>query len=356
MLNRLKFLTSKTPVYLVYWVTQNCNARCPFCFNWEENLKKNNDLSVAEIGQLAKSLPNLKYITFSGGEPTLRSDLPALVAAFVKHSDLQNCTIVTNGFKWERMLDFLEEICSSHPKLLVNVGVSIDFIGPRHDEYRKLDGCYEGAVKVIKGIKTLRDRYPRLMVGAAGTYTTATRDNFMETATHILKEFKIPFHPIYVRGEVEDPNLLSVDIDEYNAVSRKILGMAEHVLPWNSLEGAFRYALEDMALDAITRSETTKEMQTLCQAGRKALLLESNGNLRLCEMRPDSFGNVRDHGYDVPGMLQQEANRHIIDQVWDDKCNCTWECFVKASLPYDKKKWPRLMLLGARKAIKAKAG
>ena len=53
MLDKLKFLVSDVPSYMIFWVTQNCNAACAFCFNFEENLKKNRDLSVEEVRRIA---------------------------------------------------------------------------------------------------------------------------------------------------------------------------------------------------------------------------------------------------------------------------------------------------------------
>src|SRR4051812_5432386 len=104
MLDKARFLFGHVPSYLIFWVTQNCNARCAFCFNYEENTKKNNDLTVDEIRRVAKSLPGLKYLTLAGGEPTLRNDLADVATAFVEFSSIQMCTLVTNGFKWERVL------------------------------------------------------------------------------------------------------------------------------------------------------------------------------------------------------------------------------------------------------------
>ena len=165
MLERIKFLSNKAPSYLVFWVTQNCNAACSFCFNFEENLKKNRDLMPDEVERIARHFPHLKYLTLGGGEPTLRKDLVDVVAPFVVHSGLQMCTIVTNGYLWERMVNLVQTLCGRFPDLAVNIGVSIDLIGKKHDEIRVLDGCYENSIRLIKAIKEMRRDYPNVMIG-----------------------------------------------------------------------------------------------------------------------------------------------------------------------------------------------
>jgi len=352
VLDKLKFLVSDVPSYMIFWVTQNCNARCAFCFNFEENLKKNHDLTVAEVERIADRFPHIKYLTLAGGEPTLREDLPEIARAFVERSGLQMCTIVTNGFKWRRTLEAADEICTRHPHLGLNIGVSIDFIGDRHDEHRKLKGCFAGCVKIIEGVREMRRRHPHLMVSAVGTYTKATADSMLETARTITETYRVPYHMNLVRGLVEDMALKEVDLAHYKKTVAAVLALQETVLPATTFDAPFRFALEELAIENIYASAKDARMRSYCQAGRKAVVLESNGKLRLCEMLPDDFGNVRDHDYDIPAMLSRPEARAIIDKVWATKCHCTWECFNRANVAFDPKLWPRLATTAARKAIR----
>jgi len=355
MLDSFKFLANPSPSYMIFWVTQNCNARCEFCFNWESNLQKNNDLSIKEIEQLAQNYNHLKYLTIAGGEPTLRSDLPAIVAAFVEYSGLQICSIVTNGIKWESLLKQAEEICVRYPNLALNIGVSIDYIGEQHDVNRKAKGCYDGAIKIIQGVKELRrSTCPNLMVNAVGTYTKESQDSILQTACTIMKEYKIPYVLNLIRGEVEDNNLKEVDIHQYYKVAREILEMEKKVIPQTTFQSNFRFALEEMGVDNIYQSVVTGQMQSHCVAGRETVVLESNGKLRLCEILPDDFGNVRDNAYNIPTMLQSAKAEKIVSNILKNNCHCTWECVNRANIAYDFKKWPKLLVTGFQKALIAK--
>lgn len=343
------------PSYLVFWVTQNCNARCAFCFNHEENLKKNNDLSIDEISRIASSWKGLRYMTLAGGEPTLRQDLPEIIDAFAVHSGLSMCSIVTNGLKWRSILEQAERACIRQPRIGINIGVSIDFLGAEHDSNRKVEGCFDGCIKVIEGVRELRSRHPNLMVNAVGTYTKASASSIEGTARHIMTHYGIPYCLNLVRGSIEEPALKEIDIRHYEATARRILKMEETVIPRTTWMAPLRFALEEEAVGMIARTASGGGIQSTCVAGRQGVLLESNGNLRLCELRPDSFGNVRDHCYDVPGMLSSHASNKIVADMLMENCHCTWECLNRANAAFDATRWPRLALRVLRKHLGSSA-
>ncbi len=346
--DKFKFLFNDVPGYMIFWVTQNCNARCPHCFNWQENTKKNHDLKLDEIVKLAKNYGHLKYMTIAGGEPSLRNDLPEIVAAFVQYSGLQMCTVITNGYRWKQMLQQVERICHMYPQLGLNVAVSIDAIGADHDKHRGLDGCYDGSIALVEGVQELRKKFPNVMAAANGVYSSANADTILATGRHIITRYNIPFSMALVRGEVKEPGMKEVDIDHFRQVSNELLQLQDSVIPKTTFDAPFRFALDEMALDGVYHIFTTGEPYTRCQAGRQGVVLESNGKLRLCEELPDAFGNVRDNDYDIPKMLASPQARKLIDWVWESKCRCIWTCYLSASIPFDKKHWPRFAYLSLK--------
>lgn len=349
MLSDAKFLFDNSISYLVYWVTQNCNAFCAFCFNYEENTKKNNDLTLDEIEQVARSVPNLKYLTLGGGEPSLRKDLADLVGKFAVHSNLRFCNIVTNGFRWKMILEHAERIASRYPKMTLHIGLSVDYIGAQHDEHRKLAGCYEGCVKVIEGVKELHKKYPNIHVGVGGTLTASNVDSILDTGRHIMETYQVPYSITLVRGVVEDMSLKAVDARRYREIASKLLEMQARVLPRAGFKAAARFALEEASIDVIHQSIVTNSEQVPCQAGRKAVMMEAAGRLRLCEILEDDFGNVRDHGYNLTAMVNTDRGQEIVRRMRANKCHCTWECFNRANVAFAPKHWPRVAALTVRK-------
>jgi len=71
------------PVNITVSVSYRCNPRCKTCNVW---LLPNDDLTLQEWDRVFESLGRAPYwFTFSGGEPTLRKDLPDMVASAYRH-------------------------------------------------------------------------------------------------------------------------------------------------------------------------------------------------------------------------------------------------------------------------------
>ena len=78
------------PSYLTFYVNNICQLRCDMCFYWDSMQKKTIQLTTEQIEKLAKSLPNLIQLSVTGGEPTLRKDLPEVVKIFCSTSNTGN--------------------------------------------------------------------------------------------------------------------------------------------------------------------------------------------------------------------------------------------------------------------------
>ena len=65
------YLTKKSPVSLIHFLTNRCNARCSFCFIDFDNPKTFvGELDILEIEKMTKNLGNtLLNVNFTGGEP-----------------------------------------------------------------------------------------------------------------------------------------------------------------------------------------------------------------------------------------------------------------------------------------------
>lgn len=84
-------------------LTERCNQHCEFCFASSGETPKNPDISMAEIEKIydsliAKNRENPYNIQLSGGEPTMRSDLPEIIA-LGKAKGFTYIQLNTNGKK-----------------------------------------------------------------------------------------------------------------------------------------------------------------------------------------------------------------------------------------------------------------
>lgn len=75
---RRLLLDRPSPMFVELFVTRRCNLRCSYCFTWREG---GSDPSISEVKQRIDKIKELgcNVISFMGGEPTLREDLPELV-------------------------------------------------------------------------------------------------------------------------------------------------------------------------------------------------------------------------------------------------------------------------------------
>jgi MoaA/NifB/PqqE/SkfB family radical SAM enzyme len=154
---------TRRPVLVNFEVTMRCNARCGFCDYWktDPSAKSSEIKSFADAARFF----NPMVITFTGGEPTLRSDLEDLVAGVNAAISYKYMTLLTHG----GMLS--PERARSLWKAGINqFNISLDFLDERHDQARGIPGL---SAKIMRTIPRMRE------IGITGIRfnTVIKRDN-----------------------------------------------------------------------------------------------------------------------------------------------------------------------------------
>ncbi|MCK4818704.1 hypothetical protein KA005_23230 [bacterium] len=117
--------------------------------------KRNNELSPKEFSEILDDplFSNVRYVGVSGGEPTLRNDLPEIFEVLVKKSPrILGVGIITNAIQENQVIGRISRaavICSK-AGLPFNIMVSLDGIGPIHDRIRGHSGNFDSAMSVIR--------------------------------------------------------------------------------------------------------------------------------------------------------------------------------------------------------------
>lgn len=142
------------PRFLTYIVTFKCNARCIMCDSWKK--KEHNDLSVEEIENIFKQLPQLDGIRLSGGEPFLRKDLIEIDHLAQKYLKPYMIHITSNGFLTERIIEFVEKREKKIPLYLL---ISLDGLEATHNRIRGLDNAWGKTTSTLKELVSLKERY-----------------------------------------------------------------------------------------------------------------------------------------------------------------------------------------------------
>jgi len=132
------------PVWCAWQVTYRCNFRCGFCHYWKDPAGLLPEQSLEQIRLGSRKLANLGtlMISIAGGEPTMRSDLPEIVAAIgAYHFPF----LTTNG--WLVTKAMAEDLFAAG---LWGASVSIDHAdATRHDRRRGMRGAYNRALRAL---------------------------------------------------------------------------------------------------------------------------------------------------------------------------------------------------------------
>ncbi|WP_292377436.1 12,18-didecarboxysiroheme deacetylase [Methanosarcina sp. UBA289] len=185
----LQFSKDKKPV-VVWNMTRRCNLKCVHCYAQAKDIEFENELSTEEGKALIDDLASFgsPVILFSGGEPTMRKDLPELAA--YAHEKGMRAVISTNGTLIDRDLaKKLKDVGLSY------VGVSLDGIRETNDKFRGMKGAFDAA---IKGLHNCQEEGIKV-----GLRFTINKQNVRDIPAifDLLEEEKIPricfYHLVY---------------------------------------------------------------------------------------------------------------------------------------------------------------
>ena len=168
------------PNMLTFAVNDVCNASCEHCSFFEGVEEKGRPvLSTDQAQKVIREAQELgvSVITFVGGEPLLRRDLPEIISSVDK--DLSTTFLVTNGSSLSEMALKLKK------SGLDSVGVSIDSADPvKHDLFRGTRGLFW---KAIAGIERAKDA--GLTVAMVITLTPESfRDGELDNIVELARE------------------------------------------------------------------------------------------------------------------------------------------------------------------------
>jgi 12,18-didecarboxysiroheme deacetylase len=140
----LQFSKDKKPV-VVWNMGRRCNLKCVHCYAQSKDIEYQNELTTEQGKELIDDLAKFgaPVILFSGGEPTMRKDLPEL--ALYARSKGMRAVISTNGTLIDKkMAKVLKDIGLSY------VGVSLDGMRETNDKFRGAKGAFDAALNGMR--------------------------------------------------------------------------------------------------------------------------------------------------------------------------------------------------------------
>ncbi len=326
---------------IILFVTSLCNAKCGTCFYWQ-NLNQKGDLSLEELRQVSDTMPPLKKLLLSGGEPTLRRDLVEVVGLFVRRNGVRSVSMPTNGLIPDLLVRLTRGILDLDPALGVSIGLSIDGMGATHDEIRGVPGNYDKAIESLRRMLALREEAgARLSVNVTSVVCSRNLAEIPAFAEHLLADFDLDAHTlVLIRGE---PMLKGLLIDDAAALEsfrgfhldlvrryhdRRAAGRRTSAWhPGRLWERGFNLETLQVTYRNFLRGEA---WPFPCLAGQIVGVIDWNGDVRACELR-GKVANLRDYAYDFRRLWTSPEMQREIAAIEHDRCFCTHGCFMQPS-------------------------
>ena len=321
---------------LILFVTTQCNSKCVMCFNGHSNITDaTNELTLEEYRMIAKKIKTkLKSIMLSGGEPSLRKDLPEICQTFYNQCSVKKIELPLNGQDKEKSIWMIEKILRSCPTVQLNVRLSIDGIGEIHDMQRGVNDSFDKVIHTHEAIFDLSKQYANMKRGITTTVTKMNVNQLEKLVNHI---HNLPSQPDYhdimacrIQAEQRTNRELLIDPDEYE----KVLKIANrYAFFYNRkrygglIMGTVGY-LRHNILNYIYLNAYKGRRIIKCKAPEFIRVIEADGRVRSCELKK-TVGNIRDYDYDLNKM-----NALLNLSSISADCACTHPCFIAPSSIY----------------------
>jgi MoaA/NifB/PqqE/SkfB family radical SAM enzyme len=339
--------------HLVLFVTDDCNARCPDCFNvflphlsQEGRPDRGPALSLEEYSSIAARLSPLFQVILSGGEPFLREDLEAIAGIFYERAGARLFSIPTNGSLSDRVVRSLDRMSALCPDATFNLIVSLDAVGRSHDEVRRLPGGFDKAVSLCGSILALKARRGNVNL----IVSTAVTERNLDGVPGLISYLRTALPPSGWHHSIQYDQRSGSRLARDPALRRKVLEV-ESLAASTRSGGLWSRALDHWYvrwINALILTQLAREeMLYRCAGGRKIAVIMPDGATSPCEpfifeerYRAFPRFDIRRYRYDYGELRRDPGYARLLRYIGAGGCAaCAWSCAATASLPYDWRNW-----------------
>lgn len=334
---------------VIFFITSRCNAKCETCF-YHEELNRPGDMTFGEIGRVSQTMPQIKDLWLSGGEPTLRHDASEIIQLFVRNNGVRRVIIPTNGLLKARTFEIVDFALGLNRELDLYLNVALDGYGETHDRVRGVPGNWTRTLDCIRSLYPLKEKYKdrfRLNVN-----TVVCAENFAEVerlADFMWKNFSLDGHYFnIIRGETKaGDRIKQVPVEALPAMYARASALTKRYgeRMFAADDAATRFVKSVAYVGAITTHYRTQHANFAepsawpfpCTAGETTAVIDYNGDVRACELRA-KFASLRDYGFDFGALWADGARREELAAIDEGRaCWCTHVCFIHDSMRHSRR-------------------
>jgi MoaA/NifB/PqqE/SkfB family radical SAM enzyme len=308
------------PINVVVSTNFRCNFRCLTCNVYDRKVK---ELTAEEWERVFRSMGDAPtWMTFSGGEPFIRGDLPDIILSAVRHCQPAIVNIPTNGWYVDRVLAGVEKICTTSPDTQLVINLSIDHHVPeRHDTIRGAPGSWPRLMDTYTGLRALN--LPNLTVGVHTVVSDQNEEDFPAIARELAKLGADSYiaEPAEERVELQTLETgITPQSQRFATAAAAVLEVEEAA---NGAVAGMARALRGEYYERVVRLlDGDAEAMPPCHAGFLSVHVVADGDVWSCCVLARSFGNLRDADFDFPTVWFSEKAEEFRAWMRERHCAC----------------------------------
>ena len=325
-----------SPITLTFSVTNRCQSRCQTCKIWTIYQKRpdslKDELSLAEIDRIFRSVGEVYFFNLSGGEPFLRDDVAEIIGSAIDHMHPRIIHIPTNALAPDLVergvRRTLETMASKSWRVPLSVKPSLDGTGEMHDKIRGVPGNFEKVMDTVERLKGIREQQSNLHVELGTVVSRMNMDHLQEIAEFVHNLGGIESYRNEVaeeRAEFFNENShITPTAEEYASLmqdfSQRILENTRGKRKLARITEALRLVYYEYA------AQIMKEQRQVlpCYAGITNAHLNPYGQVWPCAVLgyEQPMGNLRDYDYDFDMLWNSRQACEVRDYIRTGNCAC----------------------------------
>ncbi|MBS3060401.1 MAG: radical SAM protein [DPANN group archaeon] len=320
----------QVPYKLTFVVTNKCNSHCETCFIWDiyrqDVTKLKDELKTEEFTKILDSMKNdLFWLNITGGEPTMRTDLPDIVKyASDNCKNLGMINFPCNGIVPRIVIDSYTKIIES-VRSDIDVYVTLSLDGPKevHDKVRGTAGNYDSVMACFEGLKKLEEKHKNFHINFQATVSKLNIDSIKGHIDDIYK--------------LADFNIITFAQEAYLFKNKnKSITIVGQDTYKKKLVDAIHYALEKIKVDtpqkviqkiylklAIEFLQTGK-LPIACSSSFATVTVDPYGEVTPCPFMGTSVGNLKNYNYNMKQVMYDHEAVKLQNQLRKGKCPECW--------------------------------
>jgi len=261
-------------------------------------------------------------MTFSGGEPFLRGDLPDIILSAIESCRPAIVNIPTNGWFTDRVVAGVKRICTASPGTQLVVNLSVDHHVPEsHDIIRGAPGSYPRLMETLAGLRALG--LPNLTVGVHTVVSDKNEHDFPAVAEG-LSHLGADSYIAECAEERVELQTMDTGITPKAALFARAAGA---VLAVDSVaDGAVARMVRSLRSEyygRVTRFlDGDAAAMPVCHAGFLSCHIGADGDLWSCCVLARSFGNLRDVDFDFRKTWFSSEAEEFRTWMRERRCAC----------------------------------